>query len=460
MLENNAEVSLLDAYKASKTRAESKACCDYAFHVCMRHFDERASVDMGVLANEHGVNSFKLYMNEASDAELIGFFKRCKELGALALVHAENGALIEEATKRVQALGITGPEAHLLSRPESAELEAVSRAIHTAHQLNCPLYVCSVSSRLAARQIADARRRRCSIVFAETLAACLGTDGTHYYNTCWRHAAGHVCSPPLRDEAATSGALADALANGDLDSVSSHHCTFNTNQKALGKDDWTLIPSGVNGLEERLAVTWDRGVASGKMSASQFVAATSTNAARVFNMYPRKGHIAEGSDADLVVWDPLAQRLISVETHRQAVDFNVFEGMRCVGVATHVIANGNLVLENGTVSELLEIFSAILVFLLLLSGAITRCVCFILSFLLAKRDKGLWSVCGDALLWRTHLQPCHDKRHRKLLFILIYFDCLFNSLFNSLLSGLVDVECFRSNRDKSFVSRTRAPSSI
>lgn len=221
-----------------------------------------------VLCKEKGINSFKSFMAYKDslmirDEDLIKVFKKCKELGAIAMVHAENGDLIDECTRKIKELGITGPEGHLLSRPEAFEEEATNRAITIGQETNCPLYIVHVMSKSAAVKVADARRKGI-VVVGEPIAAGLGTDGTHCFNKCWRHAAGHIMSPPLRDDPATPGFLMDLLANGDLELTGTDHCVFNTNQKALGKDDFSKIPNGVNGVEDRMTIIWDKGVKTGK----------------------------------------------------------------------------------------------------------------------------------------------------------------------------------------------------
>jgi len=349
-ISGNRNVPLLEAFNVYKAKAEKKSCCDYAFHSIISHYDEKVAKDMEILAKEKGINSFKVFMAykdwTISEEDMIKVFKKCKELGAIPLVHPENGNLIEECTQKIKALGITGPEGHLLSRPEFLEAEATNRALAVAQEVNSPVYIVPVNSKSSAQAVSEAKRRGV-VAFGEAIAAGLGCDGSNYYNKCWRHSAAHVMSPPLRDDSSTPGFLMDLLANGDLECTGTNHCTFNTNQKALGKDDFSKIPNGVNGVEDRMSIIWDKGVHTGKMDPCKFVAVTSTNAAKVFNIYPRKGYIGKGSDADIVVWDPEATRVISATSHHQAVDFNIFEGMKCHGVPLTVISNGKVVYENG-----------------------------------------------------------------------------------------------------------------
>jgi D-hydantoinase len=351
-LYQNRQMSLIEAFNMNKEKADAKACTDFSFHVVLNRFDDKVSKEIEAMVHEKGINSFVIYTSfkdllMLKENELIRAVRKCKELGAVAMIHAENGEMIEECESRVKSeYGISGPEGHLLSRPEQLEQEAVQRVISIAEELNCPLFLVNVMSKSSALAISDARRRGV-VVFGESLAVSLGTDGTHYFNKCWRHAAGHVVSPPLRDDPTTPSFLMDLLSNGDLEVCSSAHCTFNTNQKALGKDDFTKIPPGCNGIEERMSLVWDRGVRTGKMDACRFVAVTSTNAAKLFNMYPRKGRIERGSDADVVVFDPEASKTINVKSQSSVCDFNVFEGMTLYGVPSVVISSGRIVLEDG-----------------------------------------------------------------------------------------------------------------
>lgn len=346
---------LVDAYRKWKTWAEEKVCCDYSFHMAITHWDENVRKEMRLMATEeYGINSFKMFMAYKDvfmlqDHEMLEVFKTCREIGAIGQVHAENGDVIEENQKRLLAMGITGPEGHPLSRPEEVEAEAVLRACVISNQVKCPLYVVHVMSKSAA-EIIMKKRKEGAVIFGEPIAASLACNGTHYWHKCWRHAAAYVLSPPLREDEGTPDYLMDLLAQGHLQCTGTDNCTFNSSQKARGINDFTKIPNGVNGLEDRMSVIWEKGVWSGKMSPERFVDVTSTTAAKIFNIYPQKGVIAPGSDADILVWDPDRTRTISAETHHHAVDFNIFEGMTVHGVAEVVLTNGKVVVENGEVN--------------------------------------------------------------------------------------------------------------
>ncbi|KNC75961.1 dihydropyrimidinase [Sphaeroforma arctica JP610] len=345
--------SLTAAYKKWRGWADEKVVCDYAFHVAVTWWSEQVANEM-VELTKVGINSFKTFMAYKDvfmlrDDDMLNCYEHIGKIGALAQVHAENGDVIAKKSAEMVAKGITGPEGHLLCRTEEVEAEATQRAIMIANQVNCPLYVVHVMSKTSADVISAARRRGC-VVFGEPIAAGLGADGNCHFNKCWRHAAHHVMGPPIRPDPSTPGYLMDLLASGDLQTTGTDNCTFNTDQKALGKDDFRAIPNGINGVEDRMSIVWDRGVATGKLSPSQFVAVTSTNAAKIFNIYPRKGRIAVGCDADIVVWDANAQRTISAKTHHQAVNFNIFEGQTVTGLAKVTISRGTVVWKDNKLS--------------------------------------------------------------------------------------------------------------
>lgn len=345
-------VSLIEAYNQWRAWADEKVCCDYSLHMAITYWNENVKREMQqVCSEEMGINSFKMFMAYKDvlmlpDADMMEVMKHSRQIGGLAMVHAENGEAIAENQKRLLDKGVTGPEGHPLSRPEECENEAVTRACTMANQLDCPLYVVHVMAKSAADTIIE-RKNNGQVVFGEPIAASLACNGTHYWNKCWRHAAAYVLSPPLREDESTPDYLMDKLADGGLDLTGTDNCTFNAKQKAKGINDFTQIPNGVNGLEDRMSVIWERGVHTGKMSPERFVSVTSTTAAKIFNFYPSKGVIAPGSDADIVVWDPSKTRTISAKTHHHAVDFNIFEGMTVHGVADYVLSNGRVVVDDG-----------------------------------------------------------------------------------------------------------------
>ncbi|MDD2877771.1 MAG: dihydropyrimidinase [Acidiphilium sp.] len=341
--------SPLDAYRIWRGRAE-KAAADYSFHVAITSWSDRVRDEMGILTREHGVNSFKHFMAYkgaimVDDDVLLNSFARALELGAVPTVHAENGEAVFHLQQRLLAEGVTGPQGHALSRPPVVEGEAATRAIALAQVIGAPVYIVHVSTEQAAAAIARARATG-QRVFGEVLAQHLVIDESVYRHSDWGFAAAHVMSPPFRAKH-HQAALWAGLASGQLQTTATDHCCFCAPQKAAGRDNFTAIPNGTGGIEDRMSVLWHHGVVSGRLTPQEFVRITSTNTARIFNIFPRKGAVVIGADADLVVWDPAARRRISAGTHHQNVDFNVFEAMEVQGVARHTIAAGRLVWTEG-----------------------------------------------------------------------------------------------------------------
>jgi dihydropyrimidinase len=305
---------------------------------------------METLVRDHGVNSFKHFMAYkgaimADDETLVNSFSKAITLGAIVTVHAENGELVYTLQDRIYRSGITGPEGHPLSRPPEVEGEAANRAIRIAEVLRVPLYVVHVSCRQALEAITRARNEG-QRVFGEVLAGHLLVDDSVYRDPDFTRAAAHVMSPPFRS-AEHQAALWRGLQSGNLQTTATDHCCFCAPQKAAGRDDFRKIPNGTAGIENRMEVLWHHGVGTGRLTMNEFVRVTSTNAAQIFNIYPRKGSVSIGADADLVVWDPAATKTISAKTHRQNIDFNIFEGMTVTGSASHTVSRGRLAYAKG-----------------------------------------------------------------------------------------------------------------
>ena len=336
--------NVMEAWNTWNEWAE-KSVADYSFHVAITWWDETVHEDMGTLVRDHGVNSFKHFMAYknaimADDETLVNSFSRARELGAICTVHAENGELVFRLQEQIFDKGVAGPEGHPLSRPPQVEGEAANRAIRIAEVLKVPLYVVHNSCRQSLEAITRARNEG-QRVFGEVLAGHLLIDDSVYLDKDFEVAAAHVMSPPFRPKEHQE-ALWHGLQSGNLQTTATDHCCFCADQKAMGKDDFRLIPNGTAGIENRMEVLWDHGVNTGRLTMNEFVAVTSTNAAQIFNIYPRKGTVSVGADADIVVWDPEATK-----THHQNVDYNIFEGMTVKGCASHTIANGKVVYRDG-----------------------------------------------------------------------------------------------------------------
>jgi len=341
----------LETYHKWRGWAE-KSATDYSFHVAITWWDDSVPDAMGTLCRDYGVNSFKHFMAYkgaimADDEILVNSFTRARELGALCTVHAESGELVDHFQTKIFESGITGPEGHPQSRPPQVEGEAANRAIRFAQMIDVPLYVVHNSCAHSLNEIARARREG-QRVFGEVLAGHLLVDDSVYRNPDFEFAAAHVMSPPFRPKA-NKEALWRGLQSGDLQTTATDHCCFCADQKAMGKDDFRKIPNGTGGIEDRMHVLWTHGVNTGRLTMSEFVAVTSTNSAKIFNIYPRKGMIAAGSDADLAIFDPQATHTISVKTHHQNVDFNIFEGMELTGINVATVSQGKVVYKDGDV---------------------------------------------------------------------------------------------------------------
>uniref|UniRef100_A0A8C5HI08 Dihydropyrimidinase-related protein 5-like n=1 Tax=Gouania willdenowi TaxID=441366 RepID=A0A8C5HI08_GOUWI len=347
--------SLLEAYENCRSLADPQTCCDYSLHVGVTWWGPKVRAEMESLVREKGVNSFQMFMAYKDmfmlrDSELFQALQHCKDIGAIARVHAENGELVAEfsAKLKIEALelGISGPEGIEISRPEELEAEATHRAITIANRARCPIYLVNVSSMSAGDVVATAKMQG-RVVQGETTTAHAVLNGMQYYHQDWCHAAAHVTVPPLRLDPSTPNILMSLLGNDTLNVVSSDHRPFTIKQKAMGKDDFTKIPHGLPGVQDRMSIIWQKGVIGGKMDENRFVAVTSSNAAKIYNMYPSKGRIIPGADADVVVWDPEGSKTISVDNQFQGGDVNLYEGLRCYGVPLVTISRGRVVCENG-----------------------------------------------------------------------------------------------------------------
>ena len=330
----------------------SQASCDYAFHMAITWWSEQVFNEMKTIVQDKGINSFKHFMAYkgalmVDDDEMFSSFQRCAELGALPMVHAENGDLVAQMQAKLLAAGNNGPEAHAYSRPAEVEGEATNRAIIIADMAGAPLYVVHTSCEQAHEAIRRARQNGMR-VYGEPLIQHLTLDESEYKNPDWDHAARRVMSPPFRDKRHQDSLWA-GLAAGSLQVVATDHCAFTTTQKRFGINDFTKIPNGTGGLEDRLPMLWTHGVATGRITMNEFVAVTSTNIAKILNMYPKKGAVLVGADADLVVWDPNRSKVISAAKQQSAIDYNVFEGKEVTGLPRYTLTRGVVAIEENTI---------------------------------------------------------------------------------------------------------------
>jgi dihydropyrimidinase len=330
----------------------TRATCDYSFHMAVTWWSEQVFEEMPGIVRDRGINTFKHFMAYkgalmVNDDELFASFRRLAELGATAMVHAENGDVVAELQQKLMAEGNTGPEGHAYSRPSQVEGEATNRAIMIADMAGVPLYVVHVSCEEAHEAIrrAKANGKR---VWGEPLIQHLTLDETEYFHPDWDHAARRVMSPPFRNKQHQDSLWA-GLMSGSLSVVATDHCAFTTEQKRTGVGDFTKIPNGTGGLEDRMPMLWTHGVRTGRLTLNEFVAVTSTNIAKILNCYPKKGAILVGADADIVVWDPEKSKTITAGSQQSAIDYNVFEGKEVTGLPRFTLTRGHVAIHDGEV---------------------------------------------------------------------------------------------------------------
>ncbi len=341
--------SLLNSLNMWHEKASGKAVIDYGFHVMVGDLREEIINEIPEMVHEYGVSSFKVFMAyknvlQADDKTLFRVLQAASKAKALVQVHAENGDVIDALVEQALAQGHIEPKYHASTRPPEAEGEATGRAIALAKLANAPLYVVHVTCEQAVAAIGTARRRG-QLVFGESCEQYFVCDVSDYERSDFEGAK-YVMSPPLREKSHQEKLWA-ALFNGDLVTIGSDQCSFNfKDQKELGRENFAAIPNGGPTIEDRLAIMYEYGVVQGRIGLSRFVDLTSTTAAKLFGLFPKKGTIAVGSDADIVVWDPNVKRTISAKTHHLRCDYSLFEGFQVHGQARDVLVRGDFVFRD------------------------------------------------------------------------------------------------------------------
>jgi len=338
--------SLVEGVDNWHRKAEGKCVIDYGFHLITTEFEDGQTEEMYTVMDE-GVTSFKLFMAYpgvflADDATIFRAMTAAGARGGLICMHAENGIVINEIIKRALAEGRTAPKYHALTRPTVAEAEGVHRAIRIAEMAESPVYIVHLSCADALEQVREARDRGLP-AFAETCPQYLFLSIEDYGEDF--EGAKYVMTPPLREKW-NQAELWKGLRTDDLQVISTDHCPFcMKEQKELGRDDFSKIPNGAPGVEHRMSLIYDGGVVQNRISLNRFVELTSTAAAKMFGLFPRKGTIAVGSDADIVVFDPEREQTISAATHHMNVDYSAYEGRRLRGAVDTVLSRGRVVVE-------------------------------------------------------------------------------------------------------------------
>ncbi|MBL8150546.1 MAG: dihydropyrimidinase [Blastocatellia bacterium] len=341
--------SLNQALDAWFAKAQGKTAIDYGFHMICTDLPDQRLPEIKSLIDQ-GISSFKLFMAYpgvflVDDGTIFKAMSIAGESGGLICMHAENGLVIDVLVKRALAEGRTSPKYHALTRPTKAEGEGTGRAIALAEMANSPVYIVHLSCYDALRKVVEARDAGLP-AYAETCPQYLFLDYTYYERENFEGAK-YVMTPPLRDKE-NQEKLWRGLQMNDLQVVSTDHCPFCfKEQKELGRDDFSKIPNGGPGVENRMSLIYNGGVVSGKISINRFVEIVSTSPAKIFGLFPKKGTIAVGSDADIVIFDPNEEMTISATTHHMNVDYSCYEGFKVKGVTKTVLSRGKVIIEDG-----------------------------------------------------------------------------------------------------------------
>lgn len=339
--------TLHNALKTWQQKSKDKAISDYSYHMAVTDFNDNVAKEVVQMIEEEGITSFKTFMAYKGalmidDGQMVQLMKVVKNYGGLVTVHATNGDMIDSLIAKNRAEGNRSPLYHYLSQPEVTEAEASARFTDMLDYTDCPGYIVHMTCEGALNAVRKATHRN-QKVFVETCTQYLVLDASLYEKDF--EGAKWVMSPPLREKK-DQQALWSGINQGLIQVVGTDHCPFMWEQKLMGKDDFSKIPNGHPAIEHRMELLYSEGVHKGKISLTKYVEVSSTNAAKIFGMYPRKGTIAIGSDADIVIFDPNKEHILSVESHHMNCDYSAYEGRKVKGKTETVILRGKIAIEN------------------------------------------------------------------------------------------------------------------
>ena len=333
-------------------KADGRTFCDYGFHMTIDDWNESIRAELPDMFAK-GISSFKMYMTYPAmmvgDRDMYWALKELKSLGGLCGVHCENAGVIDGMIAERKNSGQFSPACHPLTRPPYLEAEAVSRLLRIAQAAEAPVVIVHLTNQEALKEVQHARDRG-QKVYVETCPQYLLLDDSVYFNEDYSQAARYVCAPPIRDKS-QQALLWKALRRGDIQTISTDHCSFTLEQKVAGREDFTKIPGGLPGVETRGELIYSYGVAAKRISAQRMCLALSENPARMYGLFPRKGHLRPGADADIVVYDPGASHVIRADDCVANVNYNPYEGFVTAGGIRQVWLRGNLAVENGKVLD-------------------------------------------------------------------------------------------------------------